>query len=149
MIFINDIVTSPKNPLDFNKIKYLPENSDRDFTYEPKLYKTQKFLYLNIKPLLIAKPAKDVFATALEIAQNMKQWQIIYTNKRSLIIEVVVKTLLFGFKDDVVIKVTNNKTLSQIDMRSKSRLGLGDMGVNAKRISKFFFDLKKELITYS
>ena len=52
-------------------------------------------------------------------------------------IEASDTTLWFGFVDDVVIRVTLVDKGSRVDIRSKSRVGGGDVGINAKRIRKF------------
>ncbi len=50
-------------------------------------------------------------------------------------IEAVDTSLLFGFKDDVVIRISSHKEAgSLVDVRSMSRQGKSDLGVNAKRI---------------
>ena len=60
-------------------------------------------------------------------------------------LEATDTTLWFGFKDDVVIRLTpkNNNTL--VDVRSKSRVGKSDLGKNAQRINAFFDELRKQL----
>jgi uncharacterized protein (DUF1499 family) len=50
-------------------------------------------------------------------------------------IEAVDSTFWFGFKDDVVIRVREAAAGStRIDVRSKSRVGVGDLGTNARRV---------------
>ena len=44
---------------------------------------------------------------------------------------------LFGFKDDIVIRVQSNGDGSRVDMRSLSRVGGSDFGVNASRVRSF------------
>ena len=53
-------------------------------------------------------------------------------------IEAVATSFLFGFKDDMVIRVTETDGAQvKIDVRSKSRIGKSDLGQNAKRIRRF------------
>ncbi|MCZ6645634.1 MAG: DUF1499 domain-containing protein, partial [SAR324 cluster bacterium] len=49
--------------------------------------------------------------------------------------------LWFGFKDDVVVRITPVKGGSRLDMRSVSRVGRSDVGANAARIRKFLAEL--------
>lgn len=51
-------------------------------------------------------------------------------------IEGVAETFLYGFKDDVVARITPVNGGSEVDFRSTSRVGLSDLGENAKRIGK-------------
>jgi uncharacterized protein (DUF1499 family) len=57
-------------------------------------------------------------------------------------IEATATTPFVGFKDDVVVRVRPGSGGSHIDVRSKSRIGKGDMGVNAARIRSY-----KKLLT--
>jgi uncharacterized protein (DUF1499 family) len=50
-------------------------------------------------------------------------------------------TLLFGFKDDVVIRITPAENGSRVDVRSVSRVGHSDLGANATRIREFLRQL--------
>jgi uncharacterized protein (DUF1499 family) len=50
-----------------------------------------------------------------------------------------------GFTDDFVIRVSPDSTGSRIDMRSESRQGISDFGVNAKRIRAYMEALKPKL----
>ena len=51
----------------------------------------------------------------------------------------------FGFKDDVVVRVERAGTGSRVDVRSKSRVGRSDLGVNARRIRDFLAALAARL----
>ncbi len=53
------------------------------------------------------------------------------------IIEGTVTTTILGFKDDVVIRVTDEGESTYVDMRSASRFGGADLGANARRIVAF------------
>ena len=52
---------------------------------------------------------------------------------------------IFGFEDDVAIRVRDVGGKSVIDMRSKSRDGRGDLGANAARIRAYVSALEKRL----
>src|SRR5438093_431743 len=54
------------------------------------------------------------------------------------LLEATATSRLFGFQDDIAIRVRPEADgTSRIDMRSKSRDGQGDFGVNAARIRTF------------
>ena len=58
-------------------------------------------------------------------------------------LEATETSELFRFKDDFVVRIRPFQDGgSRIDVRSKSRDGKGDMGVNAKRIQAFFSRLR-------
>jgi uncharacterized protein (DUF1499 family) len=52
-------------------------------------------------------------------------------------IEATARTGWIGFRDDVVIRVTAGGEEALVDVRSKSRVGRGDAGMNARRIREF------------
>ena len=58
-------------------------------------------------------------------------------------IEATDTTFWFGFKDDVVIRISKSDKGSQLDIRSVSRVGKSDVGTNAKRIRKFLKEMEQ------
>ncbi len=64
---------------------------------------------------------------------------------RTGIIEATDTTTWFGFRDDVVIRVTDEGSERLVDIRSKSRVGGSDLGTNAERIRKFIEELEEVL----
>jgi uncharacterized protein (DUF1499 family) len=60
-------------------------------------------------------------------------------------IEATEKLPWFGFKDDVIHRFTETDEGTRVDMRSKSRIGRGDIGVNADRIDNFLRDLSRAI----
>ena len=70
-------------------------------------------------------------------------WEIASADPRG-VVEATDTSTFFGFKDDVVIRVTPNPAGgSLVDMRSVSRVGVSDLGVNADRIRNFLADLRQ------
>jgi uncharacterized protein (DUF1499 family) len=75
----------------------------------------------------------------------MPTWVITAEDPAGGTIEAVVTSRLFGFQDDVVIRVRPDGTgASRVDMRSKSRDGKGDLGANASRIRAYVSALESE-----
>ena len=61
-------------------------------------------------------------------------------------IEATDKSLLFGFEDDVVLRIVPGADgTTKVDMRSKSRVGRSDLGINAGRIREFGAALRRKL----
>lgn len=61
-------------------------------------------------------------------------------------IEAVARTLVFGFEDDVVVRVLPEPSGSRIDMRSSIRWGTHDFGRNARRIRGFLDELDRRVV---
>jgi len=60
-------------------------------------------------------------------------------------IEAVARTLVFGFEDDVVVRVLPEPSGSRIDLRSSIRWGGHDFGRNARRIRGFLDELDRQV----
>lgn len=60
-------------------------------------------------------------------------------------IEAVARTLLFGFMQDVVIRIIPEGEGTLVDMRSRARSGDHDLGADAQRIRRYFIDLDAAL----
>jgi hypothetical protein len=56
-------------------------------------------------------------------------------------IEAVAQTLLFGFKQDLVIRIAPDREGTLVDMRAVARNGTHDLGADAERIRDFFQSL--------
>jgi len=76
------------------------------------------------------------FDRALQMAQALG-WEIYHQDRNAGVIEAVDTTAIMAFKDDVVIRVRSNAQGTLLDLRSVSRVGVGDLGANAKRIRTF------------
>jgi len=60
-------------------------------------------------------------------------------------IEASQQSHWFRFTDDIVIRVVGDEAGSRIDMRSTSRQGLSDYGVNAARIRAYMSALRERI----
>lgn len=137
---INDISTDLEEPPAFVHAVTLPENAGRDMTFPQKwagiIRKAER--YKDLAPARVARPAPDVFETALRQAQQTKNWEVTYSDPASGVIEAVAETPMLKFRDDVIIRVRpDGDGAARVDMRSKSREGRSDLGANAKRIRAF------------
>lgn len=101
--------------------------------------------YGDLRPLrLAASPAATV--RRVERLARERGWTVAQVDARAGTVEATVTTLFFRFKDDVVIRVRPDPARpggSVVDMRSISRVGGSDVGVNAARIRSFLADLAK------
>lgn len=139
---INDITTDVENPPEFVKAGSLPENRGRNLTYDKAKYaQAQLRGYGVVAPLHLPLDPDQAFKEVLMRAQAMPAWTITYTDLKTRTIEGIATTALFHFHDDFVIQVRQAPTGSLVEMRSKSRDGVGDVGANYKRIQAFFATL--------
>lgn len=141
---IHDITTDVTNPPAFVAVAPLREGAPNPITYEGgDVTKQQLEAYPEIKTQLLPQNVEEVLSAAEKaiVALGWERVQGALPNT----LEATDTTLWFGFKDDVVIRLTpkNNNTL--VDVRSKSRVGKSDLGKNAQRINAFFDELRKQL----
>jgi uncharacterized protein (DUF1499 family)/drug/metabolite transporter superfamily protein YnfA len=137
---INDITTDVDNPPEFAHAQELDANRGRDMKYDKEKYaKKQTEGYPPLAPLKMPEPPDDAFKTVQRTAAQMPTWTITITDPATRTIEGYSTSDLFHFNDDFVIVVRQGESGgSLLEMRSKSRDGIGDNGVNHKRIKDFF-----------
>ncbi len=102
----------------------------------PELAAAQAAAYPDIAPLETDLSAGAAYDRALVVAQSMG-WDIVAANEGNLRFEATARTPVFYFADDIVLVVTPREVGSRVDMRSVSRVGRSDQGVNAARIRAF------------
>lgn len=73
------------------------------------------------------------------------KWTIVDANPGALRIEATATTFWFGFKDDIVVRISPASEGTRVDVRSVSRVGTGDAGTNAARIRSFFREFERAL----
>lgn len=98
--------------------------------------------YGDIRSVRIAMPVADVISKAERLAK-VRGWEVVVADPVEGRMEATDTTRFFRFKDDVVVRVrpTEDGTGSIVDMRSISRVGVSDLGMNAKRVRSFIADL--------
>ncbi|MBI3803639.1 MAG: DUF1499 domain-containing protein [Nitrospirae bacterium] len=87
-------------------------------------------------------PPDQAFDKALAAARS-SGWKLVDARKEEGRIEATDTTFWFGFKDDIVVRITPADPGSRIDVRSVSRVGKSDVGTNARRIQKYLRKLEK------
>ena len=134
---IHDISTNTQDPPAFVIIAILRGDNDNPADYlDDGSAEQQAKAYPDIKTIVLELDKEAAFAAALAAAESMG-WKIIASEPAEGRIEATATTPFVGFKDDVVIRVRSGDTGTLIDVRSKSRIGKGDMGVNADRIRAY------------
>ena len=84
------------------------------------------------------------FDRAITTVERMG-WELLESDPAGLRIEATDRTFWFGFADDVVVRVTGTADGgSRVDVRSLSRVGVGDLGANARRVREYLTALTDE-----
>jgi uncharacterized protein (DUF1499 family) len=144
---IHDITTDMANPPTFSGAVLNARAAEKGNStdYDQKVAALQKQGYPDLAPVKTALPPDQAFARALAAAQGMSGWTIVTNEAASGRIEAYQRTTFMGFTDDVVIRIVADGPGSRIDVRSESRQGQSDFGVNAKRIRAYEDALKQKL----
>ncbi len=139
---INDITTDLENPPAM-RVDVAAAASPLPEADEPTdLAEIQRAAYPDIQPVSLSLAPAQAFEQALAIAEANADWEIIEANAVQGIIRATSTSKVFRFVDDIVIRLTPEGAGTRIDMRSKSRLGRGDLGANAARIRQFLSALQ-------
>jgi len=144
---IHDITTDIDNPPTFSAVlaARAAERAGSVNNRGPQLVQMQKAAYPDLAPVMTTLPVTRAFNEALDVAKSMPGWTIVASDVDAGRIEASQQSRWFRFTDDIVIRVTVDKAGSRIDMRSTSRQGRSDYGVNAARIRAYLFALKKRI----
>jgi hypothetical protein len=130
---INDITTDTENP---------PRYMTQSRPYPgAEFARQQRAAYPDLLSVLMPAPPAAAFKKAVAAAESMG-WEVVGVDAAAGTIEAVDTTKFFGFKDDIAIRVSATADGSKIDIRSKSRVGRGDVGTNAQRIRAYAERLK-------
>jgi uncharacterized protein (DUF1499 family) len=110
--------------------------------YPDDLRAWHRTTYPDLAPATVSIPVDAAFerAKALLVA---KGWTITAEDRAKGVIQALARTAVFGFEDDVVLRVRAAGGQSVVDLRSRSRVGRGDRGVNATRIRDFLAAMKR------
>ncbi len=134
---IHDITTDLEDPPAFQAV--LPSRADAANSSEyggDSIATQQRKGYPDLGPVVLDLPPDRAFDRALEAARGMG-WEIVAVQPMEGRIEATDTTFWYGFKDDVVVRVTATDGGSRIDVRSVSRVGRSDVGTNSARIRDY------------
>lgn len=98
--------------------------------------------YPDLKPVRLAM-APDAAIRKAEALARERGWDIASVDPKAGHLEATATTRFFRFKDDVIVRARPIQGGSLVDVRSVSRVGRSDLGMNAKRVRKFTRDLAK------
>jgi uncharacterized protein (DUF1499 family) len=102
----------------------------------------QRAAYPDLVPLILSIPPDRAYALALALTRE-KGWEVVADEPKDGRIEAVDRSFLYGFPDEITIRIAASNGGARVDLRSRSRIGRIDRGVNAKRIRVFLAALKE------
>ena len=138
---IHDISTDTADPPAFVGLLEERRKAPNGFAYGGEAVAAQqRRAYADIKPVIVKSAPRDTTQRAIDAARAMG-WEVVAADAATGRIEATDTSTWFGFKDDIVIRVRPEGEGSRVDVRSVSRVGVSDLGANAKRIKGFLAKL--------
>ena len=138
---IHDISTDLVNPPEFVAIAPLRADAPNPVEYAGVEVATQQRAAYPELQTLNYPQSKSELVEATKQAIDHLGWQLVNIDADQGIVEATDRTMWFGFKDDVIVRITDNGSKRLVDIRSKSRVGGSDLGKNAERIHGFIEEL--------
>jgi len=133
---LHDITTNVDQPPQFTTLT-LREDNLVPFQSTAEWRNAHRTGYPEIAPIIIERSPDEVLGSARVLAEE-RGWEIANVNPAAGTLEATAFAGYVRFRDDVVVQVTPIADGStRVDMRSVSRVGVSDLGYNAKRIKEF------------
>lgn len=101
--------------------------------------------YPDIRPQSLRFGPDLVLERAAETIDELPRWQTVSVDREARVIDAEAATWLFGFTSDMTINIEPHGSGCIVQMRSKSRVGRGDFGQNARNIRLFQSSLEENL----
>lgn len=133
---IHDISTDLADPPTFTHADSLRGTTSNSLEIKPDSLAQQQQAYPELHTLRSPMAAPEAFRRALEVAADLG-WEVVYQDADNWRIEAVDTTAIMGFRDDIAVRIRSSAEGSVVDLRSVSRVGVGDLGANAARIRAF------------
>ena len=138
---IHDISTDLVNPPEFVAIAPLRADAPNPVEYAGVEVATQqRAAYPELQTLNYTQSKSELVEATKQVIDHLG-WQLVNIDADQGIVEATDRTMWFGFKDDVIVRITDNGSKRLVDIRSKSRVGGSDLGKNAERIHGFIEEL--------
>ena len=101
-------------------------------------------VYQKMETLYFSQSPQEVAAVAERI-MDRRGWDILApetTEGNTLQVEATATSGWFGFKDDVAVRLRAVNGVTEVDIRSTSRVGLSDLGANSTRVYGLMVELE-------
>jgi uncharacterized protein (DUF1499 family) len=143
---IHDISTDLEDPPEFVALAPAREAAPNAVDHPGRdVARQQRAGYPDLAPVRVSAAPDAVLAAAEDVAREMG-WEVVNADMAAGRIEAVDRTFWFGFRDDIVIRAREaGDGGTRLDVRSASRVGLSDVGTNARRIRDFLARLQDRL----
>jgi hypothetical protein len=144
---VNDVTTDPADPPVLAEVA-AARTAEGAVSRPPQAPGgTELPAYPDLRPLVVQRDPQAVFTAARALVDE-GGWLVVSTTPPLAgpgLIVATAETMFLGFKDDVAIRVAAIPGGAKVDVRSASRVGRHDLGVNARRIRNFVAELERRV----
>ncbi|MDB5596699.1 MAG: hypothetical protein JWM36_3660 [Hyphomicrobiales bacterium] len=148
---LNDVSTDLIDPPDFSRssVALAARNGHASGELPTEWREAQRRAYPDLQPIVLDLEIQDAWGLVLNAVGAMR-WKIVDRaapgGRLGLgRIDAVDVSMILGFPDDIAIRLRPLAGQTRIDIRSASRYGRHDFGVNARRVRKFSDELQAQL----
>ena len=138
---INDISTDLADPPTFAPARLVPAYADMDMSYPAEFVPVVQKGYPDLASLNLNVTPGAAYALSVEAAEGLG-WEITQQDPGQGRFDASDTTRVFRFVDDITVRIRPEGSGSEVDIRSRSRVGRGDLGANAGRIRAFYSELR-------
>lgn len=146
---LNDITTDTENPPEFRAILALRPRGAQSPVYAGQAAaELQAERYPDIQPLLMSRTPTEAYEIATQALTRLGLELVAEERPDGDTpgrLEAIDRTLIVGFRDDVVIRISAAQQGARIDVRSASRWGKHDFGQNAARVRLILTEIVQQL----
>jgi uncharacterized protein (DUF1499 family) len=137
---LHDITTDLHQPPLFTVLDDVEAPSK--LTRSPADDALQRERYPDIATLVLPVSTDMAFEEVLETMADL-DWPVADGSEHDGRIEATVRTPWFGFRDDIVVRLTAVADQTRVDVRAVSRTGQNDGGRNAAHVREFLAELRR------
>lgn len=143
---IHDITTDTADPPQFDALLGARANAMNPPEYAgPETAAQQAEFYPDIETLRFDGVEVARALEAAEAAMRALGLEAVVAQPGKNLVEGTDVTFWYGYRDDVVIRARASDDGSVVDIRSKSRVGVSDLGTNAKRVRALAAEIRRQL----
>lgn len=148
---INDVTTDTVSPPPFDTLAARRPPGANVPDYPGETFASQQHeAYPDLKTLLINRSVAEAYEVSVDAVRRLGMKIVSETPPGEEapaqgLVEAFDRTLVWGFYDDVVVRVVGNRVTAQIDVRSASRFGRHDLGRNAQRARRLLGEIVARL----
>jgi uncharacterized protein (DUF1499 family) len=144
---LNDIQTT-RQPMEFKQLAAMrPADANRIVEPDLAVAEEREKAYPDIRPMELERSVTETFDIVHEAVKRLG-WTIVLSEppaEEPGRIETTDRTMIMGYTDDALVRVTGDDAHAFIDVRSASRYGKHDLGANADHIRDLFAEVKAAL----